>query len=174
MNYRAALTAANLTLAADPARVFVGYGLTRGRAAGTLRDVPADRIIETTVAENMMTGLAIGLALRGRKPVVYFERMDFLLNALDAIVNHLAALPKISGGVFTPAVIFRCVVGNRDKPLFTGPTHTQDFSPALRALCDFPVYQLRQPADIAPAYEAASLFADRATSSFLVEYKDLI
>ena len=41
MTYKQSLTAAMTALAADPARLFIGYGLTHGRAAGTLSGVPA-------------------------------------------------------------------------------------------------------------------------------------
>lgn len=173
-SYKAALTAANTALAADPARLWIGYGLRRGRAGGTLAGVPESQILETPVAENLMVGLAIGAALRGRKPVVYFERADFLLNALDAIVNHLNAIPAISHGEFSPAVILRIVVGNSQKPLFTGKTHTQDFSSALEEMVDFPVHRMLQVNDVHYCYAQAETDQLTGTSSALFEYKDLI
>ena len=75
--FKRELTAAMAAHAADPAHLFVGYGLGTGRALGT---IPAGaQILETTVAENLMTGLAVGAALAGRRPLVYFERMEFVL-----------------------------------------------------------------------------------------------
>ena len=174
MTYKDELIAANNMLAADPQRVFLGYGITRGRAGGTLRDVPAAQLIEMPVAENLMVGAAIGLALRGRKPVVYFERFDFVLNALDAIVNHLDALPKISRGEFSPAAILRIVVGNGMKPLFTGHTHTRNHASALELLVGFPVYTISESDDVGPAYALAVHFLAEGKSSALIEYKDLI
>lgn len=170
MDYKLELKREMETLARDPRVVFVGYGLSSGWALGTLKDVPREQIIETPTAENLMTGLAIGLSLAGRRPVVFFERMDFILNAADAIVNHLDKIDLESEGQFKPAVILRVVVGNRAKPLFTGSTHTQDFSCAFRKMVSFPVVQLDHPAKIAPAYAKAGQFAG---SSMLVEYKDL-
>jgi pyruvate/2-oxoglutarate/acetoin dehydrogenase E1 component len=117
------------SLAADPLVRFVGYGVRiGGRAQGTLKNVPDSQLIEMPVAENLMVGFAIGLALKGLKPVVFIERFDFILNALDAIVNHLDKIETISRGEFKPAMILRIVVGNKSKPLFTGETHTQDFT----------------------------------------------
>ena len=127
MTYKEIITEAMTSLAQDPDVCFVGYGVTRGKAMGTLAKVNPAQLIETPVAENLMVGLATGLALRGRKPVVFIERCDFLLNALDAIVNHLTKINVMSRGEFKPAIILRVVIGNRDKPLFTGETHTQDF-----------------------------------------------
>jgi pyruvate/2-oxoglutarate/acetoin dehydrogenase E1 component len=120
-----------------------------------------------------MAGVAIGLALQGRKPVVYFERFDFVLNALDAIVNHLDKVGKISRGEFSPAAILRITVGNTQKPLFTGPTHTQDFTLALRAMVTFPVFALLHADQIASTYALAAQAQDNGTPCALVEYKDL-
>jgi pyruvate/2-oxoglutarate/acetoin dehydrogenase E1 component len=173
MNYKQSLTAAMSALAADPARLFIGYGLTHGRAAGTLAGVPAAQLLETPVAENLMVGLAIGAALRGRKPVVYFERADFVLNAMDAIVNHLDKLATISRGEFTPGVILRITVGNTEKPLFTGATHTQDVTAALRCLVTFPVLTLLHTDAIASTYALAAQATENGQPCAVIEYKDL-
>lgn len=171
MTYKESITAAMASLAQDPKTIFVGYGLQRGRAMGT---IPRDaNVLETPVAENLMAGLAIGLSLAGRLPVVYFERMDFILNALDAIVNHLAAAEKLSRGEFAPAAIIRCTVGNSQKPLFTGPVHTQDFTEALRAM-GLTVIRLETPDDIQAAYATAATRQLRGETTVLVEYKDLM
>lgn len=161
-------------LSADARTCFVGYGLTNGRAGGTLSAVPQSQIIEAPVAENLMTGVAVGLALAGRRPLVYFERFDFVLNAADAIVNHLSAMRTISQGEFSPAVILRVVVGNRRKPLFTGATHTQDFSQAFREMVNFPVYQLHGAAAIRPIYADAARRQSAGESTMIVEYKDML
>lgn len=173
-SYKQEITGANTELARDPRTIFLGYGITKSHALGTLRDVPRGQLLEMPVAENLMVGAAIGLALAGRHPVVYIERCDFLLNALDAIVNHLNAMPIISCGEFTPAVILRIVVGNREKPLFTGHTHTQDFYEALRGMVEFPVIALRNPADVAEQYRDAAHRQFRGISTAFFEYKDLI
>ncbi|MES2694481.1 MAG: hypothetical protein V4773_13480 [Verrucomicrobiota bacterium] len=173
MNYKQALTEANTALAQDPRTIFLGYGITKTHALGTLKNVPPAQLLEMPVAENLMAGAAIGLSLAGRLPVLYIERCDFLLNALDAIVNHLNAIPITSRGEFKPAVIIRVVVGNRDKPLFTGHTHTQDFSKPLCLMVDFPVVQLRAADEIASAYEYSRLRQEQGISCALFEYKDL-
>jgi pyruvate/2-oxoglutarate/acetoin dehydrogenase E1 component len=174
MTYRDALTASMTALAQDERNVFVGYGLTKGGAMGTLKNVPASQLAEFPVAENLMTGAAVGMALAGKLPVVYLERADFLLNAADAIVNHLNALPKISRGEFSPGVIIRVTVGNRTKPLFTGHTHTQDFAEAFRAMVDFPVMSLPLAENIQLRYHAARKFQERGLSTMLFEYKDYL
>jgi pyruvate/2-oxoglutarate/acetoin dehydrogenase E1 component len=172
--YKQALTDSMATLAGDPARRFVGYGLTHGRCAGTLAAARPEQIIETPVAENLMAGAAIGLSLAGLKPVVFIERADFLLNALDAIVNHLDKIALLSRGEFKPAVILRIVVGNSKKPLFTGATHTQNFAFALQQMVSFPVYELLDAEKVETCYLEAVSNQDRGVSTALFEFKDLL
>ncbi len=174
LSYKEELTKAMESLAADPLVRFVGYGVKiGGRALGTLKNVPDHQLIEMPVAENLMVGFAIGISLKGLKPVVFIERFDFWWNCGDAIVNHLDKIEKISRGEFKPTVILRIVVGNRQKPLFTGMTHTQDYSPSLRAAVSFPVINLADPIGIQGHYmEAHDALAIRSTA--LVEYKDLM
>ncbi len=173
LSYKQELKKAMESLAADPLVRFVGYGVKiGGRALGTLNDVSDDRLVEMPVAENLMVGFAIGLSLKGLKPVVFIERMDFWWNAGDAIVNHLDKINQISHGEFNPTMILRIVVGNRQKPLFTGKTHTQDYSPSLRAAVGFPVIGLTDASMIRGNYEAAhECFG--CHSNALIEYKDL-
>lgn len=174
MSYKTELADAMFDLSQDARTRFIGYGLIRGRAAGSLVDIPDELIIETPVAENLMMGVAIGQSLAGQLPVVYFERFDFVLNAADAIVNHLSAAQYISRGAFMPAVIIRVVVGNRNKPLFTGLTHTQDFAGAFSSMCRFPVIRLSDESEIVAEYEYARHRQLLGESTMLVEYKDQI
>jgi len=170
---KAELTKTMETLAWDPAVRFIGYGVkVGGRAAGTLNRVPDSQLIETPVAENLMVGMATGLSLAGLKPVVFIERMDFILNALDAIVNHLGAAARISCGQFYPTAIIRVVIGNKKKALFTGPTHTQDFTQAIRGMVDFPVIDLSHPSQVSGEYKFALEGLSWGRSTMLVERKD--
>lgn len=174
MTYKELLAAAMNSLAADPKVRFVGYGLRIGRAMGTLKGVNEAQIIETPVAENLMVGLAIGLSLRGLRPVVFIERCDFLLNALDAIVNHLDKIERMSHGQFKPAVILRVVVGNRNKELYTGATHTQDFGFAVARMVTFPVRHLHAMENVGARYGEAAIEQRKGGSTMLLEYKDFI
>jgi len=172
-SYKEMLTHAMDELAADPLVRFVGYGVKIGRAMGTLKNVPDSQLIEMPVAENLMVSFAIGLSLKGLKPVVFIERFDFICNAMDAIVNHLDKIAEISRGEFNPTIILRIVVGNRYKPLFTGRTHAQDFFFGLRQFVKFPVVPLVRSHEILFQYKLAlGQFGHNSTA--LVEYKDLL
>lgn len=174
MTYKESITEAMAVLAQDPRRVFIGYGLLKGRAMGTLAGVPEAQILETPVAENLMMGLAIGLSLKGRLPVVYFERMDFITNAMDAIVNHLAAMDQLSRGEFKPAVIIRCTIGNRNKPLYTGPVHTQDFTTAVRLMAGIMSVRADTILAVGDYYQEAAKRQAEGKSTLIAELKDLM
>jgi len=170
MKYRDAIKQAMEALAQDQRTVFLGYNVLYGsRAYGTLNGVPKSMCIETPVAENLMAGLAIGMSLTGSRPVLFYERHDFVLNALDAIVNHLDKIESMSQGQFKTPVIIRATVGG-SEPLHPGPQHTQDFTEAFRSMLSFPVLDLTTPAEVVAAYETA---ARLDSPIMLVERRDL-
>jgi len=174
MTYKQAITLQMEKFSRDPKSRFVGYGLLEGRGGnGTMKNIPNSKVVECTVAENCMAGIAHGLALTGLLPLLFLERSDFLLNALDAIVNHLDKAREISRGEFNPCVIIRVTVGNRIKPLFTGPTHTQDFSEALKHMVRMPVYRVTTPDEVQAAYGRAIWEQKEGIgSSMIFDYKD--
>lgn len=158
-------------LAQDPKCLFIGYGLKYGSmGGGFLKNIDTSQIIETPVAENLMLSMAIGLAMDGFLPVVIYERFDFIMNAMDALVNHLDKTSTISKNEYNPKVIIRCIVGGSKKPFFTGTTHTQDFSDVISKLVDIPVYKLLETNEIDSIYKKVY---HSKKSSIIVEYKDL-
>ncbi len=170
MKYRDAIKQAMEELARDQRMIFLGYNVLYGsRAYGTLTSVPSEQCLETPVAENLMAGLAIGMSLAGYRPVLFFERHDFVLNALDGIVNHLDKIESMSQGQFKTPVIIRATVGGR-VPLHPGPQHTQDFTLAFRSMVTFPVLDLTTPAEVVDAYRLA---ARLDSPVMLVERRDL-
>lgn len=175
MTYIHAIVNSMNELAKDPKRLFVGYNVSPpgGSFGKSLADVPENQIIETPVAENLVAGLAIGLSIAGHRPVLCFERFDFVLGALDALVNHLCKIYQLSDGQFKPSMIIRVIVGNRTKPLFTGPPHVQDFTGAMRLMLNFPVVELTDPSHISSYYQEAAERQSEHKSTMLVEYKDL-
>lgn len=131
--------------------VFIGYNISFGsKAYGTLKDVSDSKKIETPVAENLMNGLAMGMALEGFRPVVFFERHDFILNALDGIVNHLDKFELLTG-VKLP-VIIRATVGAK-KPLHPGPQHVQDFTSSFKKLIKFNIYEPKTAKEVLEVYK---------------------
>lgn len=65
---------------------------------GLLEKFGSERVIDTPVSENAMTGAAVGAALAGMRPVVVHPRMDFMLYGLDPIINEAANWHYMFGG----------------------------------------------------------------------------
>jgi pyruvate dehydrogenase E1 component alpha subunit len=134
--------------------IFIGYNVAKGDAMGTLKNVPMDQKLETPVAENLMSGLAIGMSFEGFKPVLYFERHDFMLVAMDAIGNHIDKIERISHGEFKVPVIIRAIEAF-GGPFYSGPTHHQDFTNLLKEVVDFPVIDPVTGVDVLKAFKGA-------------------
>jgi pyruvate dehydrogenase E1 component beta subunit len=57
-----------------------------------------ERVIDTPLSENALTGIAIGAALNERRPVLFHQRNDFIMLTMDQLVNHAAKIRYMSGG----------------------------------------------------------------------------
>jgi pyruvate dehydrogenase E1 component beta subunit len=141
-----------------------------GCVYGTLEDVPKRKKIELPIIEDTQMGMSIGLALEGYIPVTIYPRMDFLIIAMNQLLNHLDKIESMSDGKFKPKVIIRTIVGAK-KPLNPGEQHCQDYTPLMfTALSNINVYSLTESKYIYNAYEEA-LKSDK--SSLIIEYRDL-
>ena len=128
MKYQESIRSDMKWLAEQEKTIFIGQGLIKGdRIYHTLDNVPLDRCIEMPIAENLIMGVANGLALRGWRPVVVFQRMDFMLIAADQIINHTALIEEMSNGQFKCPVIIRACVGSQSRKFDVGPQHRHDF-----------------------------------------------
>lgn len=155
LSYKDAITKA-MTDLGDMGSVFIGYNVKYGDAMGNLKNVSQHQKIETPVAENLMAGLGIGMSFEGIKPVVFYERHDFMLVAADAIGNHMNHINRISHQEYNVPVILRTVVAD-SGPFYSGPTHSQDFTRTFKELVDFPVFEPKTPKEVLIAYEKAKM-----------------
>jgi len=157
--------------AKNPMARFIGYNTVFGsRMYGTLSDISPNQCIESPVAENLMAGLAMGMSLEGYRPVLCFERHDFILLALDAIVNQMDKMPWMSGDRFKYPVIIRAIVGGK-SPIDPGPMHSQDYAYPLKLMLKHtPVYT---PVSM-DGFNAAWRDVGKTDSGavVIVEYKD--
>jgi pyruvate dehydrogenase E1 component beta subunit len=76
-----------------------------------LREAYAERVLDTPICENAFTGVALGMAVMGLRPVVEFMFADFMPTAGDAIVNQLPKYRFMSGGQFAVPVTLRVISG---------------------------------------------------------------
>jgi pyruvate dehydrogenase E1 component beta subunit len=99
-------------MASDPSVFLIGQGVKSpwyvgNTCHGLLERFGEKRVIDTPVSENAMTGAAVGAAIAGMKPIVVHPRMDFMLYAMDPIINEAANWHYMNGGkVSVPVVIW--------------------------------------------------------------------
>jgi len=149
-------------LAADNLTLFVGQSVAYDGATmyHSLKGVPQEQRLEMPVIEDFQLGFCIGLSLKGRLPVCIYPRMDFLLLAMNQLVNHLDRFCEM--GDFRPKVIVRTRVGPK-KPLNAGPQHTNNYTEAFEfMLRNVAVVELNHADDVMPCYLDA-LASQRST-----------
>ena len=171
MTYKDHLIKSMELLSTDPRTIFIGQSVKYSGNAiyNTLKGIPDDRKIETPVFEETQMGLSIGLALEGFIPVTCYPRFDFLLLAINQLVNHLDTMEEMTRGTFTPRVIVRTSIGAK-VPLDGGVQHTQDHTEAFRHLLhNINVVLLSNKEDILPAYKTALSRSD-SKPSLLIEH----
>lgn len=171
--YFQALSDAMTWLAEQGDTVFLGQAVeVPGTAmSNTLQQVDKAKLIEMPVAEEMQMGVSIGLAMAGAVPVSIFPRWNFLLLAVNQLVNHLDRMPKISNGGFSPKVIIRTSVG-AERPLHPQHQHVGDFTDPFKAMLEnIEVIRLQESEQIVNSYKRAYERED-GRSTILVEYGD--
>ena len=96
------------------------YAVTRG----FLDDYGPDRIKDTPIAEGVLVGSGVGAAMAGLRPIVEIMTVNFMLLAMDQIVNHAAKIRYMSNGQLSVPLVIRTVTGAGAQ---LGPTHSQSF-----------------------------------------------
>lgn len=74
---------------------------------GLLQEFGSERVIDTPITEHGFTGLAIGAAFKGLRPIVEFMSFNFAMQAFDQIVNSAAKTNYMSGGLLGCPIVFR-------------------------------------------------------------------
>jgi pyruvate/2-oxoglutarate/acetoin dehydrogenase E1 component len=172
VGYKEECAKAMQMLSRDDRVVFIGQtvGYSGSVVYGTMEGIPEERRIELPVAEEMQMGMSIGLALQGFIPVTIYPRMDFLLCAMNQLVNHLDKIALMSCGQYQPKVIVRALVG-ATKPMFPGLQHCQDHSEAMQHLVpNMDVFVLADAGHIVSTYEYA---LKSVKPALVIEYAEL-
>ena len=87
------------------------YGGAFGVTDGLLAKYGEERIKDTPISEDVIAGLAVGAAITGSKPIVEMQFSDFIVNAMDPIVNQAAKLHFMYGGAVEVPMIVRGASG---------------------------------------------------------------
>jgi len=100
----------------DPKTIF-------GTTAGLAEAFGPDRVFDMPTSENAMTGIGIGAAIYGLRPVMSHQRLDFALLSLDQIINNAAKWHFMFGGQRPVPITIRMILG---RGWGQGPTHSQN------------------------------------------------
>ena len=110
----------------DTSVFVVGLGVSYNNGAdGTtagLKNLYPERILDVPVSEDAFTGMAVGAAIHGMRPIVHHGRVEFALFAADQIFTQAAKWNYMFGGGNPVPVVFRINVG---RQWGNGPQHTQ-------------------------------------------------
>jgi pyruvate dehydrogenase E1 component beta subunit len=114
--FQAINEATDLCMAKDPAVYIMGLGVPDpkgvfGTTLGLQQKHGSQRVLDMPVSENAMTGVAIGSALVGMRPVMTHQRVDFALLAMEQMVNQAAKWHYMFGGQMCVPLVIRMIVG---------------------------------------------------------------
>ena len=160
-------------LSRDKRTIFLGQSVKfSGNAIfNTLKDINDNKKIELPVFEDVQMGLSTGLALQGFIPITCYPRFDFLILAMNQLVNHLDKIRHMSFNEFKPRVIIRTSIGSK-KPLDGGVQHTQNYTKIFKnVLTEVEVVNLVNPNVIFREYKKALTRKD-SKSTLLIENGD--
>lgn len=123
----AILEATDQCMARDPRVYVMGLGVTDPKGTfGTTLGLEAKyghkRVMDIPTSENGMTGVAIGSALVGMRPIMTHQRVDFAILSLDQIINNAAKWHYMFGGRMRVPLVIRLMIG---RGWGQGPQHSQ-------------------------------------------------
>jgi pyruvate dehydrogenase E1 component beta subunit len=150
LSYAEAIREAHAQLLASDPRVFLaGQGLwSPWYAGGSLdqldREFGRERVLDSPVSENAVTGMCVGAALAGLRPIVFHPRMDFLLLAVDPIVNQAANWSYIFAGRVSVPLVIRAVINRGGEQ---GAQHSQALHAMFMHVPGLKVVMPATPAD---------------------------
>jgi len=160
-------------LASNKKTIFIGQAVEVPGTAmtNTLKEINSKKLLELPVAEEMQMGITTGLALDGNIPVSIFPRWNFLLLAMNQLINHLDKINIMSTNGFKTKAIIRTGVGSQ-RPLHPQHQHIGNFTDAVKKMCtSIDVISLEKTENIFPSYKKA-LNRNDGKSTILVEFGD--
>ena len=153
--------------------IFIGQAVeVPGTAmSNTLKNINKKKLLELPVAEDMQMGMSLGLAMDKNVPISIYPRWNFLLYAINQLINHVDKYKVMAGNEIVPKIIIRTGIGSQ-RPLHPQFQHIGDFSEAIQKMCStIEVIRLNEPEDIFPSYKKAYERKD-GINTILVEYGD--
>ncbi|MEW6069895.1 MAG: alpha-ketoacid dehydrogenase subunit beta [Candidatus Thermoplasmatota archaeon] len=155
-------------------RVFVygeGVDLAMGAFGIPLdlaKEFGEERVFDMPMSENALTGVGIGAAVNGMRPIMVHQRLDFILLTLDQIANHAAKMRYMWGGNVSVPFVIRAIVG---RGWGQGAHHSQSFHSIF---AHFPGLKVVLPSN---AYDAKGLLIQSIKDDnpvIFIEHKSLL
>ena len=92
---------------------------------GLLQEFGPRRVVDTPITEHGFTGVGVGAAMAGLRPIVEFMTFNFAMQAIDQIINSAAKTLYMSGGQMGAPIVFR---GPNGAAARVAPQHSQDYA----------------------------------------------
>ena len=156
MKYGEALAeAVHMSMAADP-RVIMVWGSMMGLAgAKPMEPVRADfpdRILDPPISEAGMSGIAVGAAMAGARPIVPFGTASFMFRAWDQVLHEAGTVHYMSNGASTAPVVFHMLHGIRGAG---APQHSQSPQAMIWNCPGLEIVLASSPADVKGLFRTA-------------------
>ena len=150
IKYSEALGEATLAAMEENSKVFlIGEGIddpkgTFGTTLGAFKKYGSSRVMDSPLAEAALTGVGIGAAIEGHPCVMVHMRQEFLLYAMDQVINHAAKWHYMFAGTMNVPIVIRCIVG---RGWGQAAQHSQSFHGLLAQIPGIKVMLPATPAD---------------------------
>jgi len=125
----------------DPKRIF-------NTTSGLVEKFGKDRVFDSPLSENAVTGICIGASMNGMRPILIHQRVDFSFLSFDQIINNAAKMNFMFNGNHNSPLVIRLIVG---RGWGQGPQHSQNIHTSLSC---FPGIKIVMPSN---PYDAKGL-----------------
>ena len=114
--YSEALRLAQKECLQDKNCLIMGLGVPdpKGIFGSTLnlqKEFGKERVFDIPLSENAVTGMAIGLAIKGFRPIITHQRVDFALTSTEQIINQIAKWNYMFDGAMNLPLLIRMIIG---------------------------------------------------------------
>ena len=170
ISYKDELTTAMTYLGEQDNTIFIGQQIVYAGnpMSTTLGNVSKDKMIEVPVMEETQMGISLGLAMTGKTVITFYPRWDFIVLAVNQLVNHVDKYNLMTGK--TVNLLIRLGKGS-DTPLDPGHQHKGNYLNEFKSMCpNIKFHNLISATDIVATYKEAY---SSGGVHVLVEYPEL-
>ncbi len=139
-----------LEMKRDPDVFIVGedvgfFGSAFGQTGGLLKEFGPDRVLDAPLSETVITGMAVGAASMGLRPIVVHDFMDFMGVCMDEVINQIAKFSYMVGGQTHLSIVIRTQIG---AGIAAAAQHSQSLEAMFAHCPGLKIVAASTPADI--------------------------